>query len=310
MRRDFVRQILVEMEANPNIIFLTADLGFNALEEIKKRFPARFINAGIAEQHMVGMAAGLALTGKKVITYSIASFATMRPYEQIRTDVCYHNLDVKIIGTGGGVNYPTHGVTHHTFEDVAIMNVLPNMKVLSPATSWEAEEGTKALVRDNGPVYMRLGKSPGINFHKPNTKFIFGRGYVIREGSDILLVSTGNIADIVITAAELIEQQLKKTVGVLSMPSIKPFDESLLLAYTERAEGIFTIEEHSVIGGLGSIVAATLWKHGVPKRKFHTFGFPDVFQKEVGDREYLLALIGIESKSLAREITKRMKEKD
>ena len=132
------------MEQNPNIVFLTADLGFNALEGIKDKFPERFINVGIAEQHLIGMAAGLALEGKKVIAYSIASFSSMRPYEQIRTDVCYHNLDVKIIGAGGGVNYASHGITHHTLEDLAIMSVLPNMKILSPAYSWEATEATKA----------------------------------------------------------------------------------------------------------------------------------------------------------------------
>ncbi len=132
MRNDFVKQLHKEMEKNPDIIFITGDLGFNALEPLQKAFPDRFINAGIAEANMIGVASGLALTGKKVIVYSIASFATMRCYEQIRTDVCYHNLDVKIVGTGGGFNYATHGVTHHTIEDTAIMNVLPNMTVLHP----------------------------------------------------------------------------------------------------------------------------------------------------------------------------------
>src|SRR3990167_8527425 len=160
MRRDFVTQVLIEMERDPSIVFLTGDLGFNALEKIKERFPDRFLNVGIAEQHMVGMASGLALEGKKVIVYSIASFATMRPYEQIRDDVCYHNLDVKIVGTGGGYNYATHGTTHHTIEDFAIMRVLPHMRVLAPAYSWEAREATKTMMRAKGPFYMRLGKGP------------------------------------------------------------------------------------------------------------------------------------------------------
>lgn len=306
MRRDFVKQVLVEMEENPNIMFLTADLGFNALETIKERFPKRFINVGIAEQHLIGMAAGLALEGKKVIAYSIASFASMRPYEQIRTDVCYHNLDVKIIGTGGGVNYAAHGVTHHTIEDVAIMNVLPNMKVLSPAYGWEAVESTKAMMKDSGPAYIRLGKSPGIDYAKPNFSFAFGKGYVVRAGEDILLISTGNILDIVMSAANLIEEKLGLSVCVISMPSLKPFDEALIVKHAKKAKGIFTIEEHSVIGGLGSIVATLLWNNGVEKKKFLSVGFPDTFVTAVGERDFLLQTAGIDAVALSKKIGKIM----
>src|SRR3990167_8319736 len=186
MRRDFVAQILVEMERDPSIVFLTADLGFNALEGIKERFADRFLNVGIAEQHMVGMASGLALEGKKVIAYSIASFVTMRPYEQIRDDVCYQDLNVKIVGTGGGYNYATHGITHHTVEDVAIMNVLPHMQVLCPGYSWEAKEATKALFKHKGPMYLRIGKSPGIDYRKNGFAFALGCGFVVREGKEIV----------------------------------------------------------------------------------------------------------------------------
>lgn len=307
MRRDFVKQMMIEMELNKDIVFLTADLGFNALEGIKEKFPDRFINVGIAEQHLIGMAAGLALEGKKVIAYSIASFSSMRPYEQIRTDVCYQDLDVKIIGAGGGVNYASHGITHHSVEDLAIMNVLPNMKVIVPSYSWEAIEATKALMKNKGPSYMRLGLSPGIDYAKPNFKFALGRGFVVKEGSEIVLISTGNILDIVLAAAQLLETELKKSVCVISMPSIKPFDEALVLKHTKAAEGIFTIEEHSVIGGLGSIVSSLLWKHGVPKKKFHALGFPDVYQTAVGGRAHLLKLVGIEAKALNRKIQQVMR---
>ena len=294
------------MGKNPNIIFLTGDLGFNALEPIKERFPDRFVNVGIAEQHMVGMAAGLALEGKKVVVYSIASFSTLRPYEQIRTDVCYHDLDVKIIGVGGGVNYATHGITHHTVEDIAIMNVLPNMKVLAPGYSWEATEATKALMKTKGPAYMRLGLSPGVDFSKSHFDFSLGRGHVVKEGKDIVLLSTGNILNIVMEKARLLEESLGKSVCVISLPSIKPLDEALILKYAKDAEGIFTIEEHSVIGGLGSLVGALLWAHGVPRKKFHAFGFPDRFVKDVGDRSHLLQLVGIEPNALAKKVEEIM----
>lgn len=307
MRRDFVTQVLLEMGRDSSIVFLTGDLGFNALEKIRERFPDRFLNVGIAEQHLVGMASGLALEGKKVIVYSIASFATMRPYEQIRNDVCYQNLDVKIVGTGGGYNYASHGVTHHTVEDVAIMNVLPHMQVLCPGYSWEAREATKAMLRHAGPVYIRFGKSPGIAYEKRHFNFALGKGFVVREGRDIVLVSTGNVLDVAQATAELIERKHKLSVCVLSMPSIKPFDEKLLLAHARNAKGIFTIEEHSTTGGLGAIVSVALFAHGIDGRKFRAFGFaPESFLKDVGDRNYLLKKAGLEPKALVRGILRTL----
>lgn len=307
MRRDFITQVLIEMERDPSIIFLTGDLGFNALEKVRERFPDRFLNVGIAEQHMVGMAAGLALEGKKVIVYSIAAFATMRPYEQIRNDVCYQNLDVKIAGTGGGYNYPHHGVTHHTVEDVAIMNVLPHMQVLCPGYSWEAREATKAMLRHKGPAYIRLGKSPGIAYEKKHFDFALGKGFVVREGRDIVLVSTGNVLDIAQETAALLEKRHKLSVSVLSMPSLKPFDEKLLLAYARKAKGIFTIEEHSTTGGLGAIVSAVLFAGGIVGKAFRAFGFPpESFLKKVGDRDHLLGHVGLESGELARGIMRSL----
>lgn len=304
MRRDFVAQVLIEMERDPSIVFLTADLGFNALEKIKERFPDRFLNVGIAEQHMIGMASGLALEGKKVIAYSIASFATLRPYEQIRDDVCYHNLDVKIVGTGGGYNYATHGVTHHTVEDVAIMNVLPHMRVLCPGYSWEAREATKAMLQHTGPVYLRLGKSPGVSYEKKKGfTFALGKGFVVREGSDIVLISTGNVLDVAQATAALLEKKHKLSVCVLSMPSLKPFDMKLLLKYARNARVISTIEEHSTTGGLGAIVSKVLFAAGVDGRKFHEFGLPpESFMKEVGERDWLLQKAGLEPTALARGI--------
>ena len=243
------------MEHNDNIMFLTGDLGFNALEPIKEKFPNRFVNIGIAEAHMVGMAAGLALEGKKVIVYSIAAFATMRPYEQIRTGLCYDNLDVKIVGTGGGFNYPNHGVTHHTIEDYAIMNALPSMTVYSPGYSWEAREAAKTMLRSRGPAYIRLGKSPGKDFSQPSFRFASGRGHTIKEGKNIVLISTGNVLDIAMETGTALEKETGMSVCVISMPNLKPIDQELIIAKAKTAKGVFTIEEHSTIGGLGSIVA-------------------------------------------------------
>lgn len=308
MRRDFIKQVLIEMEQNDNIIFLTGDLGFNALESIKERFPDRFINVGIAESHMVGMAAGLALEGKKVIVYSIAAFATMRPYEQIRTGVCYDNLDVKIVGTGGGFNYPNHGVTHHTIEDYAIMNVLPNMTVYSPGYSWEAREAAKAMLRSHGPAYIRLGKSPGVDYAQPSFRFAPGKGYTVKEGTDIVLISTGNVLDVAVASADALEQKTGMSVCVISMPNMKPIDKKLIIEKTKTAKAVFTLEEHSTIGGLGSIISSILLQSGVMPKRFHSFGFPDAFITLVGDRNYLLRSVGLDVPSITKRILTVLRE--
>ncbi len=306
MRNAFVPQLLIEMDKNPDIFFLTADLGFKALEPIEEAFPKRFLNVGISEQHMVGMAAGLALEGKKVICYSIASFVSMRAYEQIRDDLCYHDLDVKIIGTGGGYNYASHGVTHHTVEDYCLMRVLPGMQVLAPAYAWEAREATKAIMRTRGLFYMRLGKDPGVHFERTGFSFALGRGYVIREGKDIVLISTGNVLDIAMKTAELIEK--KYSASVISMPSVKPLDKKLVEKLAYGAKGIFTIEEHSTIGGLGTAVGEVLWSRNFPKERFHAFGLPEgKFLKDVGDRDHMLKIAGIESSQLAHHILTQMR---
>jgi len=299
--------MLVEMERDRSIIFLTADLGFNALEPIRENFPDRFLNIGIAEATMVGVAAGLALEGKKVIAYSIASFASMRPFEQIRTDVCYHNLDVKIVGTGGGFNYAHHGVTHHTVEDVAIMRALPNMTVITPAYSWEALEATKAMMKQKGPAYLRLGKNPPLDYSKKEFSFKVGRGFVIKEGTDILLISTGNVLDCALETAHRLEEEKIGNVAVVSMPSVKPFDEEMVLDRAKTARVICTIEEHSVIGGLGSAVASLLVASSNPKKSFHAFGFPDRFIKSVGDRNYLLREAGLHPEAMVEKIKTLLK---
>lgn len=306
MRNDFVRQLLIEMERDPEIVLLTGDLGFRAFEPVQAAYPDRFINVGIAEANMVGMAAGLALTGKKPIVYSIASFATMRCYEQIRTDVCYHNLNVKIIGVGGGVNYAHQGVTHHTIEDVAIMRALPNMTVICPGYSWEATEATKTALRTEGPAYLRLGKSPSVNYAKEGFEFAIGKGFTIKEGSDIVIIATGNILDLALATAVQTEEATGKTVGVISMPTIKPIDANLIRRIANNARAMFTLEEHTIIGGLGSAVAEVLATSSLPHVTFAPFGFQDRFVTEVGSRDYLLSCAGLDATQLCDAIVKKL----
>ena len=308
MRNSFVKQTMLEMKKDKNIFFLTGDLGFNALEPIRDAFPERFINVGIAEANMIGVASGLALTGKKVIVYSIASFVSLRCLEQIRTDVCYHNLDVKIFGAGGGYNYASHGVTHHTVEDLAIMRALPGMTVLNPAYVWEAEGATKTAITIKGPTYMRLGKSPVEHFEKPNWEFEIGKGYEIKKGNEIILISTGNILEIINEAGKRIERKTGKTVSVISMPSLKPIDKKLILSKSKNAEAIFTFEEHGKIGGLGGAVAELLMESGQTPKVFKIFGLPDYFVKNVGERPFLLKKVGLDVESIVKNVVNACKK--
>jgi transketolase len=303
VRNDFVRQMLEEMEKNREIVFLTADLGFNALEPIKNRFSKRFYNVGIAEANMVGMACGLAHEGKKVICYSIAPFVSLRAYEQIRLDVCYDNLDIKIVGAGGGFNYAAHGVTHHTIEDIAALSALPNMRVANPAYSFEAREVTKAMMQTEGPCYVRLGKNPVETFSSP-ASLKLGEAYPVKEGNEMVLLSTGNLLERSCAVAEALEEVLKIRVGVISVPWIKPLDIAYIKSRLDQAFAVFTIEEHNIIGGLGSLVAKLIAEE-IPGKIFEAYGIQDKFHKEVGSRDYLLDVAGLSVKVLVQRMKKK-----
>lgn len=307
MRSDFLKQVMIEMETRPDLFFLTGDLGFHVLEPLREKFGERFINAGVAEQNMMGLAAGLAMSGRQVIAYSIAAFATMRCFEQIRDDICYHNLNVKIVGIGGGFNYGYLGVTHHAVEDIAIMRALPNMKVVCPAYGWEAAEATRALLADPGPVYLRLGRNLGVDFYRPGFSFALGKGFVIKDGTDIILISTSNILDMAVETAKILEEKSAKSVAVISLPTVKPLDSQLILEKAGPAEAIFTIEEHNIIGGLGSAVSEVLAAANFSKKIFHAFGIPDKFIKAVGKREYLCSLAGLDAAQISQAILAKLK---
>jgi transketolase len=219
----------------------------------------------------------------------------MRAYEQIRNDVCYHNLDVKIIGTGGGYNYGNHGVTHHTVEDIAIMSVLPNMKVFNPGYSQEATDCTKALLKDGGPCYMRLGKSPGKDFSKPEFN---------NENSDILLLATGNILDYAFETADLLKDF---TTQVVSMPIIKPLDVKKIVKMAQGRKLVVTLEEHSVYGGIGSQVGSALAEVEATA-PFLPLAIPDTFIKTVGGRAFLLKEAGLDPLSISKKIIWKLKK--
>jgi len=190
MRTAFIETLCELAEQDERIWLLTGDLGYSVLEQFAERFPDRFVNVGVAEQNMTGVAAGLALCGKIVFTYSIANFPTLRCLEQIRNDVCHHNLNVKIVAVGGGLAYGAQGYTHHAIEDLAVMLALPNMTVIAPGDSVEVRLATRAIVDWPGPCYLRLGRAGERIVHQTEPEFQIGKAIVLQQGSDVTLIST------------------------------------------------------------------------------------------------------------------------
>lgn len=253
MRAAFIETLSRLARADDRIWLITGDLGFSVLEPFAGEFPDQFVNAGVAEQNMTGVAAGIAMCGKVVFTYSIANFPTLRCLEQIRNDACYHNLNVKIVAVGGGLTYGAHGYTHHAVEDLGIMRLLPNMMVLAPADPVETRLATAEAVRHQGPCYLRLGKARESVLHASEPAWRTGQPIVVQEGEDIAILSSGGTLKIAIdAAARLVDEGIHA--GVISVPFLNPVDresfESLLTSY----HAIVTVEEHGP-GGLGTLAA-------------------------------------------------------
>jgi transketolase len=291
LRPAFVSAVCELAAEDERIWLLCGDLGYGALEPFRDAYPGRYVNAGVAEQDMTGLAAGLALSGKVPFTYSIANFPTLRALEQIRNDVCYHNCNVKIVSVGAGFSYGAQGYTHHGVEDIAIMRALPEMVVVSPGDPIEARLATRAVAAREGPCYLRLGKSGEASVHASDPDFAIGRAIRLAEGGDVTLIATGAVLKDTVDAAEKLRAEGIHA-RLLSMHTVSPLDEAAVRAAATETGAIVTVEEHSVVGGLGSAVAdvlaamggphATLRKIGVPARRYH----------EIGSQKYMRRLLG------------------
>lgn len=253
MRTTFASTLCELAEADDRIWLLTGDLGYSVLEPFAQRFPGRYVNCGIAEQNMTGIAAGLARSGKTVFTYSIANFPVMRCLEQIRNDVCYHEANVKIVAVGAGLAYGAQGYTHHGVEDLAVMRVLPNMVVVAPGDPVETRLATKALAEHAGPCYLRLGKAREPVVHGFEPAFELGKAIVLREGTDVTLISTGGMLETIVKAADELARD-RISACVVSMPTVSPLDEDAVRSAARRTRLVVTVEEHGH-GGLASAVA-------------------------------------------------------
>ncbi len=305
MRTAFIQELFEIAKNDPRIILMVGDLGFGVVTPFMENLPQQFVNAGVAEQNMTGMAAGMALSGKIVFTYSIANFPVIRPLEQIRNDVCYHNANVRIVSVGGGMAYGALGPSHHATEDIAVMRAMPNMIVVAPGDPVEARLATRALVEYQGPAYLRLGRAGEPVIHKRIPPFQLGKAIVLREGADITLISTGGILPEVVGAADLLAAK-GIDARVLSMHTVKPLDVNAVLQSAEDTHAIFTVEEHSIIGGLGSAVAEVLAESEGPRPLFKRLGIPAKFSSEVGSQQYLRSLYGLDAKGIAEQVLRAL----
>jgi len=292
MRTAFIEALLELAKRDERIVLITGDLGFGVVNTFMEQLPRQFVNAGVAEQNMTGMAVGMALSGKICLTYSIANFPTLRCLEHIRNDVCYHNANVKIVAIGGGFAYGSQGVTHHATEDMAVMRALPGMVVVAPGDPMEARHATRAVVEHPGPCYLRIGKAGEPNVHKTEIEFRLGKALQLRDGDDVTIISTGGLLQTAVHAAERLAEIGVETC-VLSMHTLKPLDTDAILAAASETRAIVTLEEHSIIGGLGSAVAEVLAEADGVKVPFKRIGLPSSFSPYMGSQEYLRAQHGL-----------------
>lgn len=306
MKGPFIKTLTKLAEKDKNIYLLTGDLGFAVLEDFANKFPKRFINCGVAEQNMIGVAAGLAMEGKKPYVYSIIPFLTMRCLEQIRNDICYQRLNVKLVGIGGGFSYDSLGATHYAIEDIAILRALPNMTVLSPADPIEAEELILKSYQLEKPTYIRLIRGGEKEIYKSRPQLEIGKPSVLKDGNDGILIATGIQVDVCLDVVERLKES-GYGFKLINLHTLKPIDRGLLLREVKEIKNIFTLEEHNIIGGLGSAIAEILaesnW-HGFFKR----IAVLDEYPLETGTAEYLRKKYNLDTEQVVDDILKQIKK--
>lgn len=305
MRDSFIRSLLELAKEDPNIELITGDLGFGVLRPFWETLPDQFINAGIAEQNMTAMAAGMALEGKTVFVYSIGNFPTMRCLEQIRNDCAYHGANVKIVCVGGGFVYGALGMSHHATEDMAVMRSLPGVTVFSPADKVEAAEVAKAAAAQPGTCYIRLGRGGEPVVREKIEKFEVGKAIPVRKGSRVAIFSTGDIYKEVALAAELLARE---GIGptVYTFPTVAPVDAGTVLACAREHALIVTCEEHNIQGGLGTAVAEVLAQQPAQAQLLR-IGIEDAYCTVVGNQEHLRKVYGMSGEQIARRIREELK---
>jgi transketolase len=299
MRDAFVRALSELAAEDPRVMLITGDLGFGVLTDFAERFPESYLNAGVAEQNMTAVACGMAMAGARAYTYSIGNFPTLRCLEQLRNDVCYHHADVTVVAVGGGFSYGQVGMSHFATEDLAILRTLPQMTVVAPSDPWQAYALTRQMHAAGGPQYLRIDKSLAGLAEGPVE---LGRARQVRAGSDAVIFAIGGILGEAAAAAGALAEQDGVEVRVIDVHTIKPLDVETVCEAALACRVVLTLEEHSVIGGLGGAVAEALLSEGVRVERFVRLGIKDCHPSEVGDQAYLRARHGLDRASVARAL--------
>lgn len=301
MRNAFADELTKLARKNDKVVLLSGDIGNKLFDNFKKVDDRRFFNCGVAEANMMGVAAGMALSGLRPVIYTIAPFTTTRCFEQIRVDACYHKAPVVIVGTGSGLSYAELGPTHHSLEDLAIMRTLPGMRVIAPCDTAEMRLSLRAALNEDGPVYIRIGKKGEPAIHSRLTDFHIGKGIVVRSGLDVAIIGTGTIMSEVIKAADLLAER-GISAEVVSFHSVKPLDHAYLAEACGRFRLLVTVEEHGRIGGLGGAVSE--WRADRRDAPLQiSFGSDDEFMHEVGGQDYARAKFGLTACDIADKVS-------
>lgn len=307
MRDTFVRTLVELAKENKDIELITGDLGFGVLKPFWEQVPNQFTNAGIAEQNMTTVAAGMALSGKTVFTYSIGNFPTLRCLEQIRNDCAYHNANVKVVCIGGGFVYGPLGMSHQATEDLAILRALPDVVVMAPGDLVEAEECTKALSNYKGTAYLRLGRGGEKRIHEKIENFQIGKAVKVKDGEKIAIFSTGAIFEEVQGAYDLLLKTGYKPT-VYTFPTVKPIDREVICEIAEQYDMIVTCEEHTIVGGFGGAVAEVMAEMKHKKAYLVRIGLNDEYSVKVGNQKYLRRQYGMDAKAIASRVMNEIQD--
>ena len=292
MRNRFAAELTAMADGDDRVVLLSGDIGNRLFDAFKERHGERFLNCGVAEANMMGVAAGMAMSGLRPFVYTITPFVTTRCLEQIRVDVCYHHVPVTIVGVGGGLSYAGLGATHHSCEDIAFLRALPGMTVVCPADTHEVGGAMRASLEQEGPVYIRLGKKGEPMVHDSAPRFELGKALTVREGDTVTVLATGNVVPMAVEAADLLEAAGVST-RVVSFHTVKPLDAQMLADALWASSVVVTFEEHSLIGGLGSAVAEWLADHGPAPASLVRIGTRDEFLHESGGQGHAREHFGL-----------------
>lgn len=301
MRNAFAHEITQLAQQDDRIVLLSGDIGNRLFDEFKAKCPGRFHNCGVAEANMIGVAAGLAMNGLRPVCYTIAPFITYRCMEQIRVDVCYHHVPVTIVGTGSGLAYASLGGTHHSCEDIGMLRTLPDLVVMAPGDAHEVRGCLRSVLQQSKPAYLRIGKKGEPDVHCTVPPIQVGKAVVLTPPGRITLVSTGNMLPTVQAAAALLTAK-NLSCGVTSLPTVKPLDTAFLQTAFATSQIVATVEEHSILGGLGGAVAE--WQSDQANRgaRLLRFGTADEFYHETGEQEHAHEHFGLTPEKIAARI--------